>query len=358
MTDTASLIAISAEIGRGHPGYLRSVITQLENVPKIRATGPFWQLARQVYLIGGKGGICTAIYNHLRTNHPPVFLSLINSALCRRFSGYPGIVLVDHPLLARLLAPVCRVAYLHAEIAAPESAFIPCVWRTFVPLPETADQFIAAGARPETLVITGLIIEPELLPQAEKAYLSRCQRLATASPLTVGFFTSGAYPRPHLRAIITAARALVPTGHRIVVFSGPDARMAAKFKAALPPQISIISAPTLEQEAKITADIFPQLDVLVCAAHERTGWAIGLGVPMLSLLPHIGPFAPLNFQFALAKGVSLPLEKPARFGTILADLQRNQTLHKMACAGWDKYPITGAKFTAEYLSEMTKLLPA
>lgn len=76
---------------------------------------------------------------------------------------------------------------------------------------------------------------------------------------------------------------------------------------------------------------------------------MGLGLPMFVLLPHIGPFSPLNFEFARTRGVCLPLTDPLNFGNYLLTLRQEGNLFKMALAGWGKYPITGAQKVAEYL---------
>jgi hypothetical protein len=95
---------------------------------------------------------------------------------------------------------------------------------------------------------------------------------------------------------------------------------------------------------------------MVCAAHERTGWAVGLGLPMLALLPHIGPFAPDNFAFASEQGVCLPLDgtaAAARLDDTLAELRRSGRLAEMARSGWGRYPINGAETIARALLSAT-----
>jgi hypothetical protein len=101
------------------------------------------------------------------------------------------------------------------------------------------------------------------------------------------------------------------------------------------------------------AGVFPNLDVLVCAAHERTNWAVGLGLPMFTLLPNIGPFAAGNYAFASEQGVCLPLEgtaDAARLGDTIADLRRTGRLVEMARSGWGRHAITGAVAAARVLA--------
>lgn len=343
-TKSAPLIAISSEIGRGHPNYLDSVLSFLPAVEKIVPSGFGWTLARKAYHLGARGGLFTTIYNNWRRGSKPskIELLLINSDLRARFQSYQGIILVDHPLLAHLLAPVGKVAYIHGEIAAPPVCAVPVVWRTFVPLDFTANRLQNLGVKPEALRITGLVIEPELIPVAEASYQMRLQRYASNQPLTVAFFTSGAYPQPHCRAITTAASSARNAGHKTLILAGTDRR-----KVKLLPSALFFN--TRKQENQKTAELFPQIDVLVAAAHERTNWAIGLGLPLFALLPNIGPFARENFKIACEQGVCLPVNNPQNFGSTIDALRKTGKLKQMACAGWGKYPLTGAKAIAEFL---------
>ncbi len=346
------LIAISAGIGRGHPQYLDSVLYHLSTPARcIVATGPFWTLARRAYQLGARGGILTSIYNRTRNRAPTTLETALSKfPLARRFQNYAGISLVDHPLLARGFAQSCRVAYLHGEIAAPACAAIPSAWRTFVPLDNTAHRLEALGVPQDRIVVTGLVIEPQLLPIARGAFNSRCHRIRTDQPLTIAFFTSGAYPAPHIRTILIAIRALLSAGHKAVVFPGTDSKRAKQLTARLPQGVTTVTATTRAEETEKTAGLFPQLDIIVAPAHERTNWAVGLGLPLFALLPHIGPFAPLNYQFACQQGVCLPLTDPANFGATINRLRREGKLLRMALAGWEKHPITGAKTIADYIA--------
>lgn len=251
-------------------------------------------------------------------------------------------MLADHPLLARILGPVCRVVYLHGEIAAPESAAIAEAELILVPLEPTARRFEALGISRAKLAVTGLIIEPQLLAEAETAFYQRLGRYHTEQPLTVAFFTSGAYPRPHMRAICLAARSCLDAGHRVLIFAGTETRFAPGL-----PGTMVFSSRADENEK--TAELLPEIDLMVAAAHERINWALGLGLPMFALLPHIGPFAPENFAFAAAHGVCLPLTQPQQLGSIINTLRHAGRLAEMAQAGWGKFPITGAETAARLL---------
>lgn len=361
------LVSVCSEIGRGHPAYLDSVLLALSRltadsglprltVPELctGTSGLAWKLARLGYRLGALGGPATWLYNRLRSpdaRPSGLQLSLLGANLRKTFAGYEGICIVDHPLLAHILTPVCRVAYLHCEIAAPGLAAVPQAWRTFVPLESTRQKLLAAGCQPSAVCVTGLVIEPELTDIAESAFHARIARLASDRPLTVGFFSSGAEPRPHSSNIITGTASVTRAGHKALLFSGTGMLRAAKTQLALRRQgvpeesARVIWTRNRQHGTGRAVEFFPDLDVLVAAAHERTNWAVGLGLPMFALLPHIGPFARENFEFASAQGVCLPLPDTAAAAGLadnIAGLRRSGRLVEMARNGWGRYPITGA----------------
>ena len=114
----------------------------------------------------------------------------------------------------------------------------------------------------------------------------------------------------------------------------------------------IICSQTRQQETTRTAEIFPEMDVMVAAAHERTNWAVGLGLPMFVLLPHIGPFASLNYRFADEQDVCLPvttLVDAERLGLTISEMRRTGRLKQMADNGYNRLPTDGATRIARHL---------
>jgi hypothetical protein len=398
------LVSVCSEIGRGHPSYLDSVMLALDrlqaaqppglvhdpnllglgtqsqfpdgiglrpasgHVPRLTVpelcvgtSGLAWGLARLGYRLGAQGGAATWIYNRLRNPdaHPPALqLSLLGSGLRQVFAGYKGICVVDHPLLAHILATVCRVAYVHGEIAAPRVSAVPDAWRTFVPVEATMHKLEAFGVKSEAVCVTGLIVEPELVAVAGAAFEARLRRFEAGGPLLVGLFISGARPRPHVNRIAACVESLAKCGHRSVLFWGPGMLHAARMQSELgrrdiPAEAArVIWARDRGDETTRTAELLPSLDVMVAAAHERTNWAVGLGLPLFALLPHIGPFARENFESASEQGACLTLASSgdaAAFGSTLDALRGDGGLAAMARAGWGRHPITGADAAAREL---------
>jgi len=235
---------------------------------------------------------------------------------------------------------------------------VPDAWRTFVPLESTAARLEASGVRREALSVTGLLVEPDLVAAAEASYQARLLRLESDRPLVVGLFLSGARPRPHVASLTACVESLAKSSHKSFVFPGPGESVAAEMRSELRRRdapddaVHVVSSRGRNDETRRTAELLPSLDVMVAAAHERTNWAVGLGLPMFALLPHIGPFARENFEFASAQGVCLPLttqRDAAQLGSTLDALHRDGGLSAMSRAGWGKHAITGAARCARLL---------
>ena len=391
---SSPLLCVCSEIGRGHPSYLDSVLAVLDrlqaaptsglahdpesaedsgHVPRLTVpelcsgvSGLAWGLAGTAYRIGSQGGLFTSLYNGVRPAEgrpSSLQLSILGCGVRKQLQGLEGICLVDHPLLAHILAPVCRVAYIHGEIAAPRAAAVPGAWRTFVPLQTTSLKLQAFGVKPEALSVTGLLIEPDLVAAADASYQARLIRLESDRPLVAGLFLSGARPRPHVSRLIACVESLARSGHRSFLFPGPgesaadDLRTAIKRRGVPEDAFHVVYSRARKDETRRTAELLPSLDVMVAAAHERTNWAVGLGLPMFALLPHIGPFARENFEFASAQAVCIPLATTADAATLgpaLDQLRRAGRLAAMARNGWGRHAINGAAATArEILSAIT-----
>ncbi|MEE8150091.1 MAG: hypothetical protein V3T75_06520, partial [candidate division Zixibacteria bacterium] len=234
-----------------------------------------------------------------------------------------------------------------------------------------AEPFINSGYSKENVVVTGLCIEPGLQRQAEQAYLSRLSRIETANRLTGAFFSSGAEPKPHMEKLVMAAASVVSEGHNVIVFAKRGGRLAHLFKRTfdrenlkfptidedsqnlnLETQAMLCLYSSREVESKLTCGLFEKLDFFVAPSHERTNWALGLGLPMFILEPPIGPFSPLNREVLLGSGVAQGVETIARarqFGKTLKEMQKNGKLLRMSESGWEKHPILGFQTIADFL---------
>jgi hypothetical protein len=101
------------------------------------------------------------------------------------------------------------------------------------------------------------------------------------------------------------------------------------------------------------AFLTPEVDFFVGPPHERTNWAIGLGLPMFVLTPCIGPFAPLNLQLLERSGTALVLRsigEASALGDTVIELRDSGELSRMAERGWGKYRIDGFEQIARFLA--------
>jgi len=107
-----------------------------------------------------------------------------------------------------------------------------------------------------------------------------------------------------------------------------------------------------EENALVSA-LFDRVDYVVAPSHERTHWALGLGIPMFAVGPPVGPFAPLNLDHLLAAGVAHPINTEAQadgLGDMLANFRSSGHLKEMAVHGWGRYEIDGFERIARYLT--------
>ncbi len=392
---SSKVVALCSEIGRGHPSYLDSMVFRLrkkylnlacrtvfsESGPRGQESKGIsllcWRTLSWLYSISGKGGIRTRFYNLVRkrsqrSSKDSLVTKVLGRDLKRTYKNFPGICLVDHPLVARSLAGVCRVWYVHGEIAAPAECAVRGVEKILVPLNETKEKLITLGAEKEAVVVCGLMIEPPLVEGAERVYQERLKRINKSShPLTVGFFTSGAYPEEHLQKIILGAESVIKKGMRAIIFCGTDphrfewmknkvknlgVRMTEDKEGNCQPDekfdLKLVASRIRQEDTKRAVQLVPGLDVFVAASHERTNWAVGLGLPMFVLFPLIGTFAPKNFEFAQRQRVAYALDskdKAKKLGEILSELRESGRLIQMAQNGFGVHNIKGIDSAVSYL---------
>ena len=381
------IIAIYTNIGRGHPSYLDSLIMALQK----RGQDVFprtvfqeskglsflsWKLVAGLYVLGGKGGITTKLYNWLRHSQTEIssdstFIKILGRDLRKTYQDFKGICMVAHPVVARILGNVCRTWYVHGEIAAPPECAVKGVEKIFVPQEQTKDKLISFGADPETIVVTGLMIEPGLVHTAERSFQHRLKRIKSNEPLTIGFFTSGAYPKEHIKKILWGAKSVVEQKMQAIIFTGTCPEKFEWIRKQMKKcgleisedtgegsrkekngAVRLVTRKTRQAETQWAVELLPKMDAFVAASHERTNWAVGLGLPMFVLFPLIGTFASLNFEFAQRQKVAYPLdslEKAKTLGKIISELRENGQLTQMAQNGFGVHKISGVWEAASQL---------
>jgi hypothetical protein len=391
MSDERSTTVVYTDIGRGHPNYLDSVLRYLkhnhpEQYRNMRITSIFeiscgisllaWKLVEKMYRLGARGGAISSIYSRFRSGQSEydtnsMIIRILRRDLLRYLNGYKGICVVAHPLLANMLSEQYRVFYLHGEIAAPRESAVTGIERVYVPLPETLEKMLSAGVESNSLVETGLVLEPELCADLDEIARMRIERIdAPDTPLTVGFFISGAYPKKHVELIVKGAESLHHAGHKVRFFWGSDRREAEKL---------ILNVRRFDQHVKLDADgteplfdvstvvvtgesrtdetvrsirYLSELDLFCAAPHERVNWAVGAGLPMIMITPTIGTFAPENLDFVLRSECGIDLSDEHDFielADFLSKLRYSGQLSKMVTAGREIKSVNGAKAIAEDL---------
>ncbi len=362
------ILAINLEIGLGHPNYLDYVLQAIKQMhPRVEIVSRdvlneekglkklFWQVSKGIYSLGAKGGLITDLYNKFRSASKTPRISV-----CSIISKDYDKILVAHPILATSFD--CAW-YIHGEIAAPKECVLENVKKIVVPTDYTAKRLIAQGVKPEQILVSGLIIAPDLVAGAKENYLNRVARIKSDKPLTIGFFISGAYPPGHIKKMIAGIISLSKENQRVIVFLGTNANKAKDFLRTLDNKkkrenasesaILFVQGRTRSDYQKRVNKLLPLLDVFVAPSHEHTNWAVGLGLPMFALFPMIGSYAKENFEFAKKQEVVFPLrtiDDTKNLGKAIAELRSSGILLKMAENGFDKFPINGAIKTAQQLS--------
>lgn len=349
---------LGSEIGRGHPFYLDGVeralrakgradlIARRSDVFSVsRGTSLLaWRAVRAAYEIGGRGGLASAVYQRFRRHtdyeRPSAVLRALGRDL-RRWAADGDVIVVDHPAVCGALGGRADVWYAHGEMIAPPEAIVRRAARVFVPLPETAAAFVHAGVPKERLLVTGICVENELVPLAAAAFEARRERLVGAAPLTVAFFSSGSEPGPHVRALAAGACALSSSGrHRAVVFAKARGRLYAavhREAARVTRGPEVVPFDGREDLDRRTAQALPEIDLVASPPHERSNWAVALGLPFLLVGPDLGPFAPRNRALLLGRGVATEIVSEVDALMLPARIDRLRSegaLLEMSQRGW------------------------
>jgi hypothetical protein len=375
-------------VGRGHPFYLDGIIGCLPRDRVGTVTDVFaqttgiahgaWRLARHIYESAGGAGPYSSLYNRMRRrsdyNRGGLLLSTMGRPLRKLHLGDPNPLVVAHPILAATLRDKANLVYQHGEVAAPRESWVRGRHRVLVPLSSTADAFIAAGLPARSLFVSGLCIEPALVARAGPAWRARLDRIASSDRLCGAFFSSGAEPQEHVESLSAAAVSAAAGGGRVIVFARRLGRLAARVvKRFEQRDYHLRDLETFDelpgrdcghlicvyddrrQLDGLTAGLFDRFDYFVAPSHERTNWALGLGLPMFIVGPPLGSFAPLNREFLLAASVAEKLGSPTEasgFGGRVLELRATGGLLEMAEAGWGRFDIRGFFNIAEFLTTL------
>lgn len=368
---TGRINFLYTDIGRGHPHYLDGIVECLPpervgNVTDVfsETSGPAraaWSLAQSVYQGGGRSAALSALYNRLRAsgdyNRGGMLQGVMGSPLRSTYVDDPVPLVVAHPILAAILKNKQNLFYQHGELAAPRESWVKGRHCTIVPTAGTADAFVAAGIDAESLFVSGLCIEPALVEQAEVAFNARRDRLAGPGSLCGAFFSSGAEPRQHVELLTAAATSVVATGGRALVFARRGGALAARLAETLceEPRATLCLYDGRQELNELTEEHFAKFDYLVAPSHERTNWALGLGLPMFVVGPSLGSFSPLNREFLLANDVARVVDDRRAAldvdGT-LETLRRSGELRAMAEAAWGRFDTRGFSNIAEMLQSL------
>lgn len=371
-------VFVCADIGRGHPFYLDGLRHELERLlpPGVQidslraaelsgAAGRLaWLAIRQLYLLGSSPGPWSFLYARLRRNsdynRDQAAIRFLRSSLrdgVRRIGRSP--IVVSHPLLVSALRPHPCVIYQHGEGVTPGEAVVLGAHRVLVPTASAAEPFIAAGYDPSDVWITGLCIEPDLVVQDPGCYERRLERLATSAPLTGAYFSSGAEPSHHIQTLVASAVSALRSGGLVHVFAARGQRLAEavhgmgqRLTGDASRRLVVHTFDVRAELDRLTALHFHAFDYFMSPPHERSNWALGLGLPMFLAGPDVGPFAPLNRRLLLEAGVARPVTVAEEFGAWLSMLRSEGTLSSMARSGRDRHSILGFAQGARHIVDL------
>ncbi len=389
MSTQTRISFLNLPIGRGHPFYLEGIVEACNRSGKINLVrsvedlfglSPLhsraaWRGIQWLYHVGSSPGQFGRLYNSLRQkndhNRDSLLLSYLGAGISKRFSAASSPVVVSHPILVPMLRGKCHLIYQHGELVAPRESLVTGADLVIVPTESVADQFLAIGYKREQILVSGLCIEPAKIRQAHDSYHLRLRRITSSEPMTGAFFSSGAEPSDHVSKLLAAAQAAVANGHRAIVFAAKGKKLARSVQPILAQAdhtvrvidsaseistelhgLTLVLHQNHREESILSSRLFPEFDFFIAPSHERSNWAMGLGLPMFILEPPKGSFAPLNRDLLLEHQVAMSLSDnhAHAFGARLDSLRHRGQLLEMARAGWQGRDISGFETIASHLA--------
>ena len=342
-------------------GSINDIFTISSWVPRMG-----WILAQTLYKKASSRGGNNALYTRLRQsnnyNNPGMALRVMGYDIRRKFIQDETPLLVAHPTLVGILKGKPNLIYQHGELVAPNEALLTGDHYTLVPTQNVANRFIQAGSPSNRVIVTGLCIEPTLLPEAELMYERRLQRIKESPSLCGAFFSSGAEPIPHIKKLLILASSHAVQGGHSIIFAKKGGKLeeqTSSLLTSLPSKaserIELHPFTTRQEINALITQHFASFDFFVAPSHERTNWALGLGLPILVLDPPIGTFSPLNRELLLTRHVAKTLstqEDAAAFGKACHSQAIRNELTAMAKNGWGKEKITGFETIRTFLQNI------
>ncbi|MFH2037557.1 MAG: hypothetical protein ABIJ45_14245 [Candidatus Zixiibacteriota bacterium] len=386
MRNRITINVIYTNIGRGHPYYLDGIVDELKSdyskQINLQITDVFkiskglsyllWKIVDFAYKFGSQGGIIGQLYSFLRQKRNPQKKGLIEKILGRHIrkyiqsNRYPTII--AHPILVPMIADLTDIYYQHGEIAVPPEALVIGARKIYIPIDYSLKSYDKYLAYKNICQLSGLCLPKIIIQEAQANYRLRISRLERGEKPIGAFFSSGAEPIDHLKKIIRTVNSLKNSGYKSILIykkDGTSAKMVKKYfgssyLSSLPnltnnlkdQNIITLTFSNRNDLSEIEAALMPHIDYFVAPSHERTNWAVGLGLPMFILHPIIGTFSPLNRKFLLDNGVAIDIDsdkKADRFADILARCVKDKIMISMAQNGWNKYDLNGFMTIAKSL---------
>jgi hypothetical protein len=342
-------------------------------------SGTAWRLLRRVYRNRLEPGLTTRATRKLwlRRGWSPRgrLLRLLRRDLRRVYLEHDRPLVVDHAVLPLLIRAGGGIVYNHGELAfGIENAATAADW-VLVPTPEVADRYVQAGFHADRIVVTGLCIEPSLVPQAMTAFEQRISRLEDGAIVSGGIFMDESEPAQQVRSVVEGVlSACRQHMGRLFVFCRDGGPMAQRLEGVLARYripcghvdgsrgigselhpVVLVQTRNRREEVGLVARLFPELDYIVAPPREKLLWAAGLGVPVIWLRRGRNDVErhteELGRELKVARSVYAGPGR-ALLGPLVTMLRESGQLNQMARAGWGKRPIDGFANSVEFLANI------
>jgi hypothetical protein len=332
-----------------------------------------WNLINWFYSNSSPDSLIGKIYKQFRKNqnynNESLILNILGKKIQEQYNNKDGNILVGHPILVPILSKNSHLFYQHGELVTPPESVVKGIQKIFVPTEEAVKPFIDFGYSINDIIITGLCIEPSLVRQVDDAFNARLQRYQSNDVLTGAFYSSGAEPQIHIEILTNMISSIEYSENKMIIFAKREGRFNKRLEKILSnnkaclfidstdqipyelPKILVVTHKNRREENIFTSTLFAHFDYFVAPSHERSNWAMGLGLPMFIINPPIGPYAPMNKELLMSSGVAISIEdknQSKEFANILSKLYIDGNLFRMAHAGYNQRPIKGFEIIVNF----------